>query len=647
MAAPGIRTLSRSNRFRYLFVLLVLSVGFLALGAFVVGADTTDPDPVPFGETTQMGIAAEERQVLEERGLSIPRAQVFYSQYQYVVGYEGIESAVDMLQQPAHTQQFGYPVVVYVEAFAGSPALTEQGYLAADTDPEWTDAAEVFFVVGSDARTPTGETAVPFVTESAAESFVDDHGGEVLRWESLRRYSFDIDGPSAVRDRVADQREDADERVANSRERAERAVSVVVGESSLQDAIEAAPPGSTVRLPEGTYAGGETVVVDKPLTLRGENATIQGDGNGSVIRVEADNVAIVGLEVTGVGTQTRGEDQQSDDDSWDSAVDNSYGRGDAGIVAADVSGTYIGNVTIETPTSGIILRDAPDSVVEGVAVSGPDEWQDGFMSISAIRSPVVVQHSTFDGNRDGIYLHRSHGSVVRQNTFRDNRFGVHFMFTSDSLVADNVARGQEAAGITIMTSPTRNAVVGNDVRNAETGIIPGGSRSYIAGNVVANNERGMTTGSTQSLYERNVIYGNDLGIRTGTIRPSNRVVRNDFVGNERHVRSGVGPLRIWTHDGVGNYWEGAGHRGGTRSYAPTDGIDRQLHRVDGAVTLAASPARRALNAVRDTTPGMRSGEVVDGAPLSDPANPERLAELDTSDDPTVTATSGRVGDRDD
>ncbi|MEF8900991.1 MAG: NosD domain-containing protein [Halovenus sp.] len=286
-----------------------------------------------------------------------------------------------------------------------------------------------------------------------------------------------------------------------------------------------------------------------------------------------------------------------------------------------------------------------------MAVSGPGEWQDGFMSISAIRSPVVVQHSTFDGNRDGIYLHRSHGSVIRQNTFRDNRFGVHFMFTSDSLVADNVARGQEAAGITIMTSPTRNAVVDNDVRNAETGIIPGGSRSYIAGNVVANNERGMTTGATQSLYEQNVIYGNELGVRTGTIRPSNRVVRNDFVGNERHVRSGVGPLRIWTHDSVGNYWEGAfGQRDGARldrSYTPTDGIDRRLHRVDGAVTLAASPARRALNAVRDTTPGMRSGEVVDTAPLSDPVNPGILAELEASDDQTVTTTSGRAGDSDD
>ncbi|MEF8900990.1 MAG: hypothetical protein V5A25_07190, partial [Halovenus sp.] len=75
----------------------------------------------------------------------------------------------------------------------------------------------------------------------------------------------------------------------------------------------------------------------------------QGNGNGSVIEIESDDVAIVGPEITGVGTQTRGDDQRSDDDSWDSAVDTAYGRGDAGIVAADVSGTYIHNVSIETP----------------------------------------------------------------------------------------------------------------------------------------------------------------------------------------------------------------------------------------------------------------------------------------------------------
>ena len=180
-----------------------------------------------------------------------------------------------------------------------------------------------------------------------------------------------------------------------------------------------------------------------------------------------------------------------------------------------------------------------------------------------------------------------------------------------------------------MTTPTRNAVVGNDVRDAQNGIIPGGTRTYIADNVVANNQRGLTTGATESLYENNVVFGNDVGVSTGTIRPTNRLVNNDFVRNDVHVEAGVGPLRIWTHDGTGNYWEGAAGpaQSSTRTYTPTNPIEGQMHHHGAARTLADSPAAQSLSAIRDTSPGLRGGDVIDTAPLAAPAQPEVLADL--------------------
>nr|WP_303651917.1 NosD domain-containing protein [Halovenus rubra] len=595
---------------------------------FVVDAGGTEPEPVPFDETTSLGIAAEERLELREQGLSVPRVQVFYSQYQYVVGYRGVESAVDMLQQPAHEQQFGYPLAVYVEAFGGDAVeQTDKGYLRAESDSEWHSASEVSFVVGSGARTPAGETAVPFASEAMAATFVEEYGGDIRTWEQLQQYEFELEGAAVVRDRVTDQRASADERVTAARELMGREQSVVVGEDSptVQAAVDAAPDGTTVLVPEGTYA--ETVVVNKSITLKGTGATIRGDGNGTVITVKSDDVGIVGLDIEGVGNRTRAREGEVGDD-WDAVVDTGYAYGDAAILAANVSGTYVANVSIQTRASGVLFRDASHSVVENSAVKGPTNWRDGFMSVNAIRSPVVVQNSTFESNRDGIYLHRSHNTVIRENTFRHNRYAVHLMYTSDSLVADNIVREQSSGGIIIMTTPTRNAVVGNDIRNTGTGIIPGGSRSYIADNVVAFNDLGMSTGATQSLYEQNLIYHNNIGIRSAAVRPSNRVVQNDFVANNDHAKSGIGPLRIWTHDGTGNYWEGATRWGnGERSYSPTDPTDGMLHRTDGTVTLAESPAKRALDIVQDTTPGMRDGDIVDTAPLSEPVNPARLAEI--------------------
>jgi parallel beta-helix repeat protein len=643
--------LYQGNVVRYvLLALVVVGIG-LAGGAFITDVDSSDPDPVQFSETTRFGMAAEDRSWLNERNLTAPRVQVYYSQYQYVVGYDGIEHAMTALQRAGHTRQFGVPLAIYVNDFGETNKieLTEDGYIAA-AEPianEWIQADSAVYVVDSRARTPSGETAVPFADRERAQGFVDEFGGEILTWGQLQEYSFAVPGAQAVREGVSNLRRTGDERASGVASLLERDVTVEVGEQNartIHAAIDAAGPGDAVRIPQGTYE--ETITIDKPITLLGQNATVVGDGNGSVIHVESDDVAISGVRISGVGTDTRADaDVQTEDGEWDEQVDAAYGYSDAGIVAANVNRTYVSDVVIDTPTSGILVRDANGVVVENVRINGTEEWLDGFMGVLSIRSPVVVQNSTFQGGRDGVYLHRAHGSVIRDNTFFGGRFGAHLMYTSDSLVADNVARGQDTAGITIMTTPTRNAVVGNDVRNATDGIVPGGTRSYIANNIVAHNDRGLTTSATESLYENNVIFQNDVGISTGTIRPTNWVTSNDFVGNDVHVEAGVGPLRIWTYNGVGNYWDGAVTPGQAvpRSYTPTDPIEAQIHKNGVFRTLADSPAARALSAIRDTSPGLREGDVVDTAPLPRPDNPDVLAAL--QDDPGTDVVA-RVGDSD-
>ncbi len=627
--------LYRGRELTIAVVVIAGLIGIIAVGVFAADIDDATPSPEPFDSVTTLGISQEDQRDAEHDDLSIPRVQVFYSQYEYVVGYYGVEQAVTTLDQPEHDQQFGYPLVVYVSDYAGTAVeLTDEGYLTAETSVGWVDASDAHFVVGSEARTPAGETVVPFGSESAATAFVDEHGGEIVDWPELRTRSFDVDSAAVVRDRVDDQRSHADEQVDAVEPLLDRdPVRTVEDDETVQDAIDDAPAGATLEIPPGTYE--ETLRIDESLTLRGEGTTIRGDGEGNVIEVRADDVAVEGIHVEGVGNQTRDPDaatEDGDEEDWDANIESGYGHGDAGIHVVDASGVYVVDVSIETPANGVLLRDAPDAVVDGITVDGSEEWRDGFMGVMSMRSPGVVQNSTFDGGRDGVYLHRSHETVIRDNEFYDSRFGVHLMHSSDSVIADNHARGQELAGLTIMTNPTHNAIVGNDVRNSTHGILPAGSQSYVADNVVADNEYGITTSADQSLYEENVVYDNDVGLRTGSILASNRVVGNDIVGNNRHVDANIGPLRIWTFDGQGNYWDGAygTESGGVldRSYSPTDPVQGQLHRTDGALTLAESPAARGLSELRGTTPGLRSGSVVDTAPLAEPANPDTLAELD-------------------
>jgi nitrous oxidase accessory protein NosD len=249
------------------------------------------------------------------------------------------------------------------------------------------------------------------------------------------------------------------------------------------------------------------------------------------------------------------------------------------------------------------------------------------MGITGMESRVTVADSRFEGGRDGIYLHRADGSVVRNSTFADNRYGTHLMYTGDALVADNAYRNELFAGITVMTRPAGNVIVGNDVRGSSAGIQASGTKTYLGYNTLVGNELGFSTSARGSLYEHNVVVDNELGARATTVVPSSRVVANDFVGNGDHAAAGAGALRVWADGDRGNYWEGANvgpQDAGSRAYRPTSPVDAALHREASAVTVRESPAARLLDRLRGTVPGARSGSIVDPAPAPAPYHPERV-----------------------
>ncbi|WP_137286481.1 NosD domain-containing protein [Halorussus salinisoli] len=623
-----------------LFAFLVVSST-----AFAVDVGACRPDPVPFDDTIGMGMTAAATVEARERGVEIPRAEVFYSQYRYVVGYHGITSLVDELGREGHARQFGVPHAVYVSDYADAQLeVGDDDYLRVPDTPStyvgWVAAEEAYFVVGSRARTPAGEAIVPFSSRSAAEKFAVAHGGEVRGWDAIRATSFDTEAATreAFESEVRGQHQWAHRRVADAGGLLDRPVSVVVGEDAetLARAVAAAPPNTTVRVPPGSYDANLTI--DKPLTLRGAgNATrLRGDGNGTVVTATAPRVAVTDLRITGVGGTLSAENVSTDRaDQWDYRVQLGYGYGDAGVTFDSANGSLVRNVSIDTPSNGVVVRWSPNAVVDDVRVNGSDDWQDGFMGVMVMRSRVVVQDSTFAGGRDGVYTHLADGLVVRDNRMvgRDEmRFGVHEMYTSDALVANNTATGT-GMGVVVMTRPTGNLVVGNEVRDSYSGVNVGGRASYVAGNVVVNNHYGIESPSQTTIYERNVVANNDVGLRASSLIPTNRVVSNDFVDNDRYVSASLGPLRVWTAEGRGNYWNDApgGDTDGDgvieRPFQPSGPVDSRVDDVSGATTLAESPVLTALRALQGVVPGLRPTGVVDEAPLADPVRPAVVANV--------------------
>jgi len=415
---------------------------------------------------------------------------------------------------------------------------------------------------------PGGRDGRPVPRTGAAEAFAADHGGRAVDWETVRSRSFDTDSAATVRAMAPSAGPGADGRIAAAERRADRPVSVVVGEDAptIEAAVAAAPANTTVVVPPGTYE--ETLTVNESVTIAGEDAQISGDGDGSVITVRAPDVALTGLAVDGSGGQTRdpeaaregraddgGVNGSDDGEVWDTNIQLGYGHGDAGIRAIGAPGLVVDDVTVEANASGLLLREGSHAVVRDLRVDGADSWQDGFMGIAGMGSRVTVTDSAFEGGRDGIYLHRADGSVVRNSTFTDNRYGTHLMYTGDALIADNAFRNELFGGITVMTRPSGNAIVGNDVRNSS-----GGAGVWYPDVRRVQHARRQRTRLLDQLARVAVRAQRGREQRAGRTSDHGRPVEPDRRERLRRQRGPRdrrgGRAPVWADGDRGNYWEG-------------------------------------------------------------------------------------------
>lgn len=607
-------------------------------GSFVVPVGAgADVEPVAFDDTVSLGMRGSTLHEAEAGATTLPKVQAFYAEYEYVVGYYGVESYVREHRRTGHDRQFGRPVAVFVTDFGDTGvSVTDRGRLvtADGASPAFVPAESTYLVVGSAARTPGGPVAVPFADRADARAFAAAHGGRVHPWDralgrlnatrSLTRERF--------RSAVDARSRWADGAVAATRPLRDRPVSVTVGADAptLRAAVAAAPPNTTVRLPPGDYRVAN-LTVTKSVTLSGAGPAathLHGDGEGTVLRLTADRAAVTGLSIDGVGPVGSPARRPNGTVGWSEQIELAYGRGDAAVRLDGTDGALVESVHVDTPASGVVTREAAGAVVREVVVNGTAD-RSGFMGVVAMYAPVVVEDSRFVGGRDGVYTHRAHGVVVRDSRMRDARYGVHLMYTSGALVRGNAFRN-ETTGVIVMSRPTGTLVVGNVVTDSRTGLSTVGSASYYAENVLVDNEQGLRLSGTGSLYTHNTVVGNEVGVRGSSLLPTNHVTRNDVVGNARPVSSRFGALQVWTVDGAGNYW---GPLPGTdrdddgyaaRPYRPTGPVDSRLHARAGAPTVAVSPAVELTRGLQGAVPGLRATGVVDVAPRTEPVRPEAL-----------------------
>ncbi len=260
---------------------------------------------------------------------------------------------------------------------------------------------------------------------------------------------------------------------------------------TIQSAVNAARPGSTVVVCQGTYH--EQVVITKPLALEGQRATIDETGVTPALKVN----------IPGVGTQTifAAVVMLSSDIQF-SGFTVTHAQGE-GILAAglggDLSGISISHNTVVHNDLGGGVPAA--STYFECAAQGPEPGDCG----------------------EGVHFVAVAYSQITKNRIADNSGGVLLSDdtgpTHNNLVADNVVTGNASdCGITV---PGHNTGALNSA-GAPQPSVAGVYDNVIRGNVVTDNgikgegagvlfaNAAAGTASYNNLVEGNYIAGNGL-----------------------------------------------------------------------------------------------------------------------------------------
>ena len=303
--------------------------------------------------------------------------------------------------------------------------------------------------------------------------------------------------------------------------------------ASLQAAIATAAPGSTVVACPGTYRGG--VVVTKPLTLLGVNATIDASGSDNGVTVPVPGTKVEGFTVEG-------------------AIGEGIlvvGKPGHPVTHVTVSGNVVKGNDLGNPTGAPIST----SHYRECNASGkvPGDCGEGIHLMVAADS--VVSGNLVEDNSGGILVTDEFGpadhNVIEYNVVRDNVLDCGITMPSHSTTAFVKGKLVPAAGGVYDNLVEHNTVTGNGTKGQGAGVLlavaaPGGADydNTIADNTIeGSGQSGVTVHmhAPGQYLDGNVVEGNTIGVNDITgdfdFSPPDHATTGVLIG-------AVGPLSI-------------------------------------------------------------------------------------------------------
>lgn len=382
-------------------------------------------------------------------------------------------------------------------------------------------------------------------------------------------------------------------------------IEVQPGQKTLARAIDEARSGDRLLLLDGIYGGGVTIT--RPLRIEGNGRShVKGAEKGSVITIDAPDVLVSGLIITGSG---------SDHQSIDSGVQ----------LTKKAKAARVRNNHFEGNLYGVDVHGARDAIISDNTIVGRTDRLmnrrgNGVYVWNAPGAKVIGNSMKF--GRDGIFVNSSKNNTFRNNRLERLRFAIHYMYADNSEVSGNVSIGNHL-GYAIMFT-TRVKILGNtSINDRDHGIMLNyANKALVEGNVVIG-------GGEKCLFmynaNKNIMRGNrfekcPIGIHFTGGSERNEIVGNAFIGNRTQVKFVGSRDHIWS----GNYWSDHaaydidGDGIADQAFRPNDTMDHILWTQPSAKLLLGSPAVQLIRWAQKEFPAFLPGGVVDDRPLMVP-----------------------------
>ncbi len=315
--------------------------------------------------------------------------------------------------------------------------------------------------------------------------------------------------------------------------------------NTLQNAIDQAKAGSTIKLQNGIYTGNLNITKSLTIIAIEDDVVIKGTGIGDVITINSNNVILDNLTITNSGMRM---------ENLDSA-----------ILIENSKNCQILNCKIIDNLYGINLKIVDSSIFANNYIKSKDN--DISLKGDAFKiwygSNCIIKDNIIESSRDTTLTY-SHNNIMKNNKFFYNRYGTQISLSKNNILIDNIYK-YNSVGLVLMgamdSKINKNKILSSRGAAGMGVVVKGGLNLTFKENKISFNTHGfyIDTKEEEEGMQRYIKYNeisyNKEALHFHAAIKNNTIIGNKIFGNIEDVAKDVRGNFTHKNSIEYNYWD--------------------------------------------------------------------------------------------